>query len=172
MLCIQGLCKSFFGVQVLHEVGLELDPGRVLGLVGENGSGKSTTMNILGGVLPRDGGRIRLEGADYEPRGPKDALAGGIAFIHQELNLFENLSIEENLFISGFPRLGFALPFINRGRMRRRARELLEQVDIRHPPGTTVGQLTQGERQLVETAKALSVDAGVIIFDEPTTSLT
>ncbi len=168
----ENLRKSFFGVEVLHGVSFSLDRGRVLGLVGENGSGKSTTMNILGGVLPRDGGRIRLEGADYDPRGPKDALAGGIAFIHQELNLFENLSIEENLFITGFPRLGRALPFINRGRMRRRARELLEQVDIRHPPGTPVGSLSQGERQLVEIAKALSVDAKVIIFDEPTTSLT
>jgi ribose transport system ATP-binding protein len=148
----ENLRKSFFGVEVLHGVSFSLDRGRVLGLVGENGSGKSTTMNILGGVLPRDGGRIRLDGADYDPRGPKDALAGGIAFIHQELNLFENLSIEENLFISGFPRLGSVLPFINRGRLRRRARELLEQVDIRHPPGTPVGQLSQGERQLVEIA--------------------
>ncbi|EWY41030.1 D-ribose transporter ATP binding protein [Skermanella stibiiresistens SB22] len=172
MLDCENLRKSFFGVEVLHGVSFSLDRGRVLGLVGENGSGKSTTMNILGGVLRRDGGRIRLDGADYEPRGPKDALARGIAFIHQELNLFENLSIEENLFITGFPRLGAAIPFINRGRMRRRARELLEQVDIRHPPGTPVGQLSQGERQLVEIAKALSVDARVIIFDEPTTSLT
>ncbi|UEM02528.1 sugar ABC transporter ATP-binding protein [Skermanella rosea] len=168
----ETLRKSFFGVEVLHGVSFSLDRGRVLGLVGENGSGKSTTMNILGGVLKRDGGRIRVDGADYEPRGPRDALACGISFIHQELNLFENLSIEENLFISGFPRIGRAIPFISRGRMRRRARELLEQVDIRHPPGTPVGALSQGERQLVEIAKALSVDAKVIIFDEPTTSLT
>ncbi|WP_207457487.1 sugar ABC transporter ATP-binding protein [Azospirillum sp. SYSU D00513] len=168
----ESLRKSFFGVEVLHGVSFTLDRGSVLGLVGENGSGKSTTMNILGGVLARDGGRMRLDGRDYDPRGPKDALAGGIVFIHQELNLFENLSVEENLFIGGFPRLARGIPFINRPAMRRRARELLEQVDIRHPPGTPVAQLSQGERQLVEIAKALSVDAKVIIFDEPTTSLT
>jgi ribose transport system ATP-binding protein len=168
----ENIRKSFFGVEVLHGVSFELDRGRVLGLVGENGSGKSTTMNILGGVLQRDAGRIRFDGRDWEPRGPKDALAGGIAFIHQELNLFENLSIAENLFIGGFPRLGRGIPFIHRAAMRRRARELLDQVDVRYPPGTPVGRLSQGERQLVEIAKALSVEAKVIIFDEPTTSLT
>ncbi|RHA44673.1 sugar ABC transporter ATP-binding protein [Cellulomonas rhizosphaerae] len=156
----------------MHGVSFTLEAGCVLGLVGENGSGKSTAMNILGGVLPRDGGRMRLDGADYDPRGPNDARAGGIAFIHQELNLFETLSIEENLFIGGFPRLGPGIPFINRAALRRRAAALLEQVDIRHPPGTPLGQLSQGERQLVEIARALSGDAKIIIFDEPTTSLT
>jgi ribose transport system ATP-binding protein len=168
----QALCKSFFGVQVLHEVGFSLRPGQVLGLVGENGSGKSTTMNILGGVLPMDAGRMTLNGADFRPRTPRDAEARGIAFIHQELNLFRNLSVAENLFIAGFPRRVSWLPFIDRATVRARTQELLAAVDLDVPPNTPVSRLSQGERQLVEIAKALGAKARIIIFDEPTTSLT
>ena len=94
-------------MEVLHDVGFELAPGEVLGLVGENGSGKSTPMNILGGVHQPDGGRDDARRpTPTQPRGPSDAAARGIAFIHQELNLFTNLTIEENIFIAGFPRAG------------------------------------------------------------------
>jgi len=172
ILKIEGLTKSFFGVEVLHGVGFTLHTGEVLGLVGENGSGKSTTMNILGGIHQPDAGTVTLAGQPYRPAGPRDAQAAGLAFIHQELNLFENLSIEENLFISGFPRRGGRLPLIDRGTIRRRTTELLEMVDVRYPPSTPVAKLSQGERQLVEIAKSLSFDARIIIFDEPTTSLT
>jgi ribose transport system ATP-binding protein len=169
---LRNIWKSFYGVPVLKDVGFSLEPGRVLGLVGENGSGKSTTMNILGGVHQPDSGSMVLNGEAYVPRNPRDAQARGVAFIHQELNLFPNLSIEENLFIRGFPRLTAALPFINRVAMRARARELIDAVDLKFPPGTPVARLSQGERQLVEIAKALAADARLIIFDEPTTSLT
>ena len=172
LLSAQGLCKSFFGVQVLHDVGFTLRPGQVLGLVGENGSGKSTTMNIIGGVLPMDAGRLVLDGADYRPRGPRDAEAAGIAFIHQEPNLFRNLSVAENLFIAGFPKRVAGLPFIDRAKVRARTQELLAAVDLDIPPNTPVSRLSQGERQLVEIAKALGAKARIIIFDEPTTSLT
>jgi ribose transport system ATP-binding protein len=172
MLTIQGLCKSFFGVQVLYDVGLALQPGQVLGLVGENGSGKSTTMNILGGVHQPDRGAMTLDGQPYAPRGPRDATARGIAFIHQELNLFKNLTVEENLFIGGFPKLIAGLPFIDRRKVRERARELLTAIDLDVAPGTPLARLSQGERQLVEIAKALGSDARIVIFDEPTTSLT
>ena len=172
MLTIQGLCKSFFGVQVLYDVGLALQPGQVLGLVGENGSGKSTTMNILGGVHQPDRGAMTLDGQPYAPRGPRDAAARGIAFIHQELNLFKNLTVEENLFIGGFPKLIAGLPFIDRRKVRERARELLAAIDLDVAPGTPLARLSQGERQLVEIAKALGSDARIVIFDEPTTSLT
>jgi ribose transport system ATP-binding protein len=172
LLRIEGLTKSFFGVRVLHEVALSLAPGEVLGLVGENGSGKSTTMNILGGVHQPDSGRMTLAGEPYAPRSPRDAEAAGIAFIHQELNLFKNLSVEENLFIGGFPRLVPGLPFIDRRKVRARAREMLAAVDLDVPPGTPLSRLSQGERQLVEIAKALGADARIVIFDEPTTSLT
>jgi ribose transport system ATP-binding protein len=168
---VRGLHKSFFGVEVLHGVGLSLEAGEILGLVGENGSGKSTTMNVLGGVHPRDAGEILLAGEPYQPRGPRDAQAAGIAFIHQELNLFENLSIEENLFLGRFPTRG-PLPLLDRGRMRERARKALAAVDLPHLPSTPLARLSQGERQLVEIAKALIQDAKAVIFDEPTTSLT
>lgn len=168
----EALCRSFFGVQVLHDVGFTLRSGQVLGLVGENGSGKSTTMNILGGVLPMDSGRLLLDGAPFRPRGPRDAEAAGIAFIHQELNLFRNLSVAENLFIGGFPKRVRGLPFIDSGKLRARARALLASVDLEMSPATPVSRLSQGERQLVEIAKGLGAKARVMIFDEPTTSLT
>ncbi len=172
LLEVEGLTKSFFGVEVLHGVGFSLAPGEVLGLVGENGSGKSTTMNILGGIHQPDAGRMVLEGRAYEPGNPRDAEARGIAFIHQELNLFKNLTIEENLFITGFPKLVPGLPFIDRRKIRERAKELLAAVDLELAPGTPVARLSQGERQLVEISKALGADARIVIFDEPTTSLT
>jgi ABC-type sugar transport system ATPase subunit len=172
ILRIEGLSKSFFGVEVLHGVGFALHEGEVLGLVGENGSGKSTTMNILGGIHQPDSGTVTLGGRPYRPARPRDAQDAGLAFIHQELNLFENLSIEENLFISGFPQYGRRLPLIDRRQIRKRTAEMLEMVDVRYPPSTPVSRLSQGERQLVEIAKSLSFDAKIIILDEPTTSLT
>ena len=172
ILRVQNLDKSFFGVPVLRNVGFELRRGTVLGLVGENGSGKSTTMNILGGLHQKDSGRIELDGKEIAPQTSRDAQALGIAFIHQELSLFPNLSIEENLFLDHFPRLSGRLPFINRRRMRERAKAALALVDLDISPGTPVSRLPQGERQLVEIVKALSREARLIIFDEPTTSLT
>ncbi|WP_246731797.1 sugar ABC transporter ATP-binding protein [Methylocapsa sp. S129] len=172
LLKVQNLCKSFFNVRVLRDVGFELRRGAVLGLVGENGSGKSTTMNIIGGVLAKDEGLIELDGRSIAPTNSRDAQALGIAFIHQELSLFPNLSVEENLFLDHFPRLTSALPFIDRRKLRELARKALELVDLKVAPQTPVLRLPPGERQLVEIAKALSRQARLIIFDEPTTSLT
>src|SRR4051794_36976091 len=95
--------KGFFGVPVLRDVDLALREGRVLGLVGENGAGKSTLMNVLGGVFPPEAGRMTLAGAPYAPANPSEAARRGVAFIHQELNLFPNLSIAENLVLPAFP---------------------------------------------------------------------
>jgi ribose transport system ATP-binding protein len=172
LLKVIGLNKSFFGVQVLRDVGFELTHGAVLGLVGENGSGKSTTMNILGGVLTRDSGLVELAGGEVAPANSRDALALGIAFIHQELSLFPNLSVEENIFLDHFPRRIDRLPFINRRTLREQAKKALELIDLHVSPATPVMRLPQGERQLVEIAKALTRQARLIIFDEPTTSLT
>ena len=129
-------------------------------------------MNILGGVHAPTGGTMTLDGRATRPRGPKDAAARGIAFIHQELNLFKNLTVEENLFIGGFPKLIGGLPFIDRRKVRARRKELLAAIELDIAPGTPVARLSQGERQLVEIAKALGADARIVIFDEPTTSLT
>lgn len=164
-----GISKSFFGVKVLKGVSFAVPTGRTVGLVGENGAGKSTLMNILGGNLQPDAGCLSLNGRPYAPRSPHEAAAAGIAFIHQELNLFTNLSIAENLFLTSFPtRAGL----IQNGSIRSRTVELLKEAGLDLDPDTLVERLSAGERQLVEIAKALSIEPRVIILDEPTTSLT
>ena len=147
--------------------------GRVLGLIGQNGAGKSTLMNIIGGVVQPDAGSMRLAGSPYVPRNPAEATRHGIAFIHQELNLFSNLTIAENIFLGAFParRVG-PLMLIDRTSLAERTRALLQRVNLDLDAGTPLEQLSPGERQLVEIARALNLDARIIIFDEPTTSLT
>jgi ribose transport system ATP-binding protein len=170
MISFQAISKSFAGVRVLHDVSVAVPAGHTLGLVGENGAGKSTLMNILGGNLRPDTGRMTLNSQPYAPRGPLDAAHHGIAFIHQELNLFPNLTIAENIFLTAFPRTA-GLPLVHRGAMREKTASLLAQVGLALLPDTPVERLSAGERQLVEIAKALSLDARLIILDEPTTSL-
>jgi len=162
--------KGFFGVPVIKELSLEIGRGRVLGLVGQNGAGKSTLMNLMGGNLTLDSGAMALDGKPYAPGSARDAETAGIAFIHQELNLFSNLSIAENIFLSAMPR--GAGGFIDSRRLRQRTAELLREVDLELPPDMLVERLSPGERQLVEVTKALHLDARLVIFDEPTTSLT
>jgi len=171
ILRFEDVRKAFFGVTVLEGITLDVERGSIVGLVGENGAGKSTLMNILGGVVPLDAGQMLLDGEAHEPRDPRDADRAGIAFIHQELNLFTNLTIAENFFISDFPTMG-KVPLLSRGEIRKRAQEFLAMVDLDVSPDVRVERLAPGERQLVEIAKALSVDARILIFDEPTTSLT
>lgn len=171
ILQFRNINKSFFGVQVLKDISIDIQRGHMIGMIGENGAGKSTLMNILGGVVPFDEGSILLNGQEYIPHGPAAATSVGIAFIHQELNLFTNLSIAENLFINNFPHIG-KTPFLNKAVIRGKAQEYLALVDLDLSADTTVDKLSPGERQLVEVAKALSQDASIIIFDEPTTSLT
>lgn len=169
LLELRGIDKSFFGVPVLEQVWLQVQHGQTLGVLGENGAGKSTLMNILGGNLSLDAGDMLLDGTPYAPRSPRDADEAGVAFIHQELNVFPNLTIEENLFLSRLPRRLF---WINRRVLRRQSIELLSRVGLNVSPTVLVEDLSAGERQLVEIAKALSLDARLIILDEPTTSLT
>jgi ribose transport system ATP-binding protein len=171
ILQFEGIDKAFFGVPVLQGIDLAIERGTTLGLVGENGAGKSTLMNILGGVVPPSAGRMLLDGREYHPHDARVADQAGIAFIHQELNLFTNLTIAENFFVSDFPTLG-RVPLLNGREIRRRARDYLKLVDLDVSPDVRVERLAPGERQLVEVAKALSRDARVLIFDEPTTSLT
>ncbi|MEA2026028.1 MAG: sugar ABC transporter ATP-binding protein [Chloroflexota bacterium] len=171
ILQFKDIHKAFFGVPVLKGIDLDVERGSTVGLVGENGAGKSTLVNILGGVVPATSGQILLKGEPYEPHDPRAADEAGIAFIHQELNLFTNLSIAENFYISDFPTMG-RVPLLNRRDLNSRAREYLAMVDLEVSPDMRVERLAPGERQLVEVAKALSMDASIIIFDEPTTSLT
>lgn len=170
-LVTEQLAKAFFGIPAVRGVSIMVQPGEIVGLIGQNGAGKSTLMNLIGGVVQPDSGTMQFQGKPYAPRSPADATAVGIAFIHQELNLFTNLSIAENLFIDNFPRRG-PLRLLDRASMRRRTAELLAQVQLDLPPDMQVDRMSPGERQLVEIAKALYRDAPLIIFDEPTTSLT
>ncbi len=171
-LTFQDVHKRFNSVEVLRGISFEINAGQVLGLIGENGSGKSTCMNILGGVVPSTSGTMTLDGDVYEPSCVQDAAQAGIAFVHQELNLFANLTIEENLYIDGFPRMARWLPLIDRRRVRAKTRDLLDLIELPQHPKTKISQLSQGERQMVEIAKGLRADAKLMIFDEPTTSLT
>jgi ribose transport system ATP-binding protein len=169
LLRLEHVDKSFSGVTVLDNVTIELRGGTVLGLVGENGAGKSTLMNILGGILPKDAGRMELNGNDFSPSNPTEASRRGIVFIHQELNLFTNLSVAENIFAESFPRNGVGS--ISYKKMNQEARRVLEMLGERVNPRALAGDLPMGTRQMVEISKALTGDAKIIIFDEPTTSL-
>ncbi|MEQ9441394.1 MAG: sugar ABC transporter ATP-binding protein [Cyclobacteriaceae bacterium] len=173
LLELNDITKKFGEAEVLKGINLPLEAGEIRGLVGENGAGKSTTMNILGGIHPPSSGSMRLNGAVFAPQSPTDSLAAGIAFIHQELNLFPNLSILENLFLSHFPQKKIlGIPVIDRQAARQQAQKLLQQVALDLNPATLVEELTPAQRQLLEIAKALSANPRIIIFDEPTTSLT
>ncbi len=170
ILRLENICKSFFGVQVLYDISLELYEGEVLGLVGENGAGKSTMMNVVGGVLPGDSGTMYVNGKEYKPSSPRMATEAGIGFIHQELSLFTNLSVAENIFIDDYPKK-FA-GFIDKKETCSRTKGFLERyhVDVKNP-NTVVGSLSMGTRQMIEILKALVKEAKILIFDEPTTSL-
>jgi ribose transport system ATP-binding protein len=169
MLRMSDIDKSFAGVQVLSRISLTLGPGEILGLVGENGAGKSTLMNVLGGVLKMDSGTMVLGGQDYAPASPKAAAEAGVAFIHQELNLFSNLTVAENMFLDAFPT-GLA-GRIRFGQIKRAAAEYLTKYEVPAQADTRIEALPMGARQMVEIAKALMNAARIIIFDEPTTSL-
>ncbi len=169
ILVLEGIEKSFFGAKVLHDINLTVRKGEVLGLVGENGAGKSTLMNILGGVLPKDAGTMTLNGHAYEPVTPKDAQKACIAFIHQELSLFSNLSVAENMFIDELPT--GALWSVKYGLMQSKAQEYIEKFALPVTPKTKISTLPMGVRQTVEITKALIKNVEIIIFDEPTTSL-
>jgi ribose transport system ATP-binding protein len=169
----RDLKKSFFNIAAVDSVNIQVNPGEVFGLIGQNGAGKSTLMNLIGGVLPPDSGQMLFNGKPHQPRNPADAHKAGIAFIHQELNLFTNLSIAENVFIDGFPQRGVGpLRFIDRQKLNDQTVSVIEQVGLDISPDTVIEEISPGERQLVEIAKALYTDASLIIFDEPTTSLT
>ena len=167
---LTGIGKAFGGTPVLRDVTVHVPAGHVLGLVGENGAGKSTLMNILGGVIRPDAGSMELDGRPYAPRSAADARAAGIAFVHQELTLFPNLTVAENLQLAAFPRR-LGLPWIDRRASMREAAILLRRVGLPQPPDAPLARLAAGERQLVEIARALGAQARVLILDEPTTSL-
>ena len=168
-LCMQNIYKSFGANDVLTDVGFELHSGEICALLGENGAGKSTLMNILGGVLPADRGTIRIDGQEVHFDSPVDSLDAGIGFIHQELNLVNDLTIYENMFITHLPQKG---GFLDTGLMIQKTAELFKRMDVNLDPKTMVRDLDASYKQIVEISRALLQEASVIIMDEPTTSLT
>jgi ribose transport system ATP-binding protein len=164
--------KQFAGVWVLRGLNLTLAPGQILGLVGENGAGKSTLLNILAGVFPPDSGAVQIDGHPYAPSSPAAALAGGVSIVHQELNLFPNLSVAENLFLDRLPQRGTG-PWrrIDWPQLLADTRAALDAVGLSLDGRRLVGELTPGERQLVEIARGIAAGARLLILDEPTTSL-
>lgn len=168
LLEVSGIGKSFPGVRALHEVSFSVGAGEVVAVLGENGAGKSTLMKILAGVQTPDSGEIRIEGMPVSIRSVEEGLARGIALIHQELNLATHLSVGANLFLGREPvRWGL----IDEREIAKRSRALLERVGLDLDPATLVGSLPIGRQQLVEIAKALSLDTRILIMDEPTSSL-
>jgi ribose transport system ATP-binding protein len=172
LLEVRAVRKQFPGVQALDGVSLHVGRGEVLAVVGENGAGKSTLMKILAGVQRPDAGEMLLEGRSAEFAGVAEAMRRGIVLIHQELNLAENLGVAANLFLGRERVRGGPLGWLDQRAMNAAARGLLARVGLDVAPGRPVGSLPPGQRQLVEIARALSLDARLIIMDEPTSSLT
>ena len=170
LLAARGIAKAFGGHAVLHGIDLDIHGGEVLALIGENGAGKSTFVNVLSGTVAPSGGSIRFDGAEASP-GRRVALDRGIVHIHQDLSIVGALSVMENLFLGDY--LASAVGFVDRRRMAAKARDLLSKVGAaRLDPRRPAGALSTAEQQLVEIAKALARDVRLLILDEPTASLT
>lgn len=172
LLELRSITKTYPGVKALRGVSLSIKKGEVVGLIGENGAGKSTLMKILGGVVTPSSGQVVIDGAPKPALTVKDAAQVGIAFVHQELNLFENLDVAANVFIGREPRKGGILNLIDNAALHDRVRPLLMRLGVDFLPDDPVDELSIAQRQMVEIAKALSMDARIIIMDEPTSSLT
>jgi len=163
-----GISKSFPGVQALNNVSIEFFPGEVLSIVGTNGAGKTTFMNVLGGIVQADKGEIYIEGKLVEINNPLDAEKYGIAFVHQETSLFPYMSIIDNMCISSFPnRIGF----IDYKLAKERCESTLRRLGCNFNPRAKIQDLCPGDQQIVEIARALLGEHRLIIFDEPTSSL-
>ncbi len=165
-----GISKRFGATQALADVSLSVPAGRVLALIGENGAGKSTLMKVLSGAHGPDSGSMLLAGKPYAPTGPHDARLAGVSMIYQELNLAPDLSVEDNIMLGQECRSWWLLDRKTQREKVRRALDTLGHPDLR--PEMPVGQLSIAQQQLVEIARALASDSKVIVFDEPTSSLT
>jgi len=167
-LSVHNITKYFPGVRALDDVSVDFEKATVHALMGENGAGKSTLGKIIAGIYTADQGTIRIEGEEVRPTDPLAAQKLGVAIVHQELAFCPNLSVAENLQLGSMPtRQGF----VERNRLRDRARELMHEIGVDMDVSTPVAQLTTGQEQMVQIAAAVGVNARIIIFDEPTSSL-
>ena len=169
ILTMKGIDKSFPGVHALDHVDLEIRKGEVLALMGENGAGKSTLMKVLTGIYKKDEGTITYEGKEVEFENPRAAQAAGIVIVHQELNMMNHLTVAQNIFIGREIMKG---NLIDDAKMNEEAKKLFAKLNIEIDPTEKMGNLTVGKQQMCEIAKAISHDAKVIIFDEPSAALT
>jgi ribose transport system ATP-binding protein len=166
-----GITKDFPGVHALSEAKFELRPGEVHALVGENGAGKSTLMKILAGIYDQDAGVIRFKGDEVQIPNPRTARDLGISMIHQELNLMPHLTVAQNIYMGREPR-GRLRFLVDDQRLNRQTAELIDRLHLRLDPRGRVGDLKIAQQQMVEIAKALSLNAEVLVMDEPTAALT
>jgi len=169
ILTMKGIDKSFPGVHALKKVNLEIRKGEVCALMGENGAGKSTLMKVLTGIYTKDAGEIVFEGRTVAFTNPKEAQDAGIAIVHQELNMMQQLTVAQNIFIGREFMKG---KFIDDRKMNEESKKLFERLNIDIDPAETMSSLTIGKQQMCEIARAISKDVKLIVFDEPTAALT
>ena len=170
LLEMRGITKEFPGVKALDGVDLTVRAGTVHALMGENGAGKSTLMKCLFGIYSKDGGTIRLDGKEVNFKNAKEALENGVAMVHQELNQALTRSVQDNLWLGRYPKVGGIM--VSEGIMAKRTKEIFEQLEVTVNPKAIMSTLPVSQRQMVEIAKAVSYDSKIIVFDEPTSSLT
>ena len=170
ILNVDGISKAFGGTQALKNVQLHVKKGEVHALLGENGAGKSTMMNIIIGLLQRDSGTIEFEGKPYEVKSPVEAMQRGIAMVHQELNPEPYLTVAENLFLHRESMVGKSI-FLDKKAQNAKAQAILDQFDVKFNAKTMMKDMTLAQVQMAEIIKAVSCDARLIIMDEPTSSL-
>ena len=170
VLSIRGMCKSFGRNRVLDHINLDVKRGTVMGLMGENGAGKSTMMKCLFGTYQKDEGKIILNGKEVSFSGPKDALENGIAMVHQELNQCLERSVTDNLFLGRYPVKGMGV--VDESQMKRKAADLFRRLGMTVNLTQPMRNMSVSQRQMCEIAKAISYNAQVIVLDEPTSSLT
>jgi ribose transport system ATP-binding protein len=170
LLKLQNVSKTFPGVKALDGVDLEVRAGEVHALLGENGAGKSTLMKILAGIYQPDGGEVVLEGQRVQMKSPIEARDHGVLLIHQELSLVPDMTVAENVFLGNMPR--FANLFVNNRHLNERSGEILKRLNCKFEPTERLGNLSIANQQMVEIARALVFQPKVVVFDEPTASLT
>ena len=170
LLEMRGITKEFPGVKALDGVSLTVRPGTVHALMGENGAGKSTLMKCLFGIYSKDSGTITLEGKEVNFKSSKEAMENGVAMVHQELNQALTRTVTDNLWLGRYPKVGGIM--VSESIMRKRTKEIFDELEVHVDPKAIMSTLPVSQRQMVEIAKAVSYNAKVIVFDEPTSSLT
>ena len=170
VLSIRGMCKSFGRNRVLDHINLDVKKGSIMGLMGENGAGKSTMMKCLFGTYQKDEGTILLNGKEVNFSGPRDALENGVAMVHQELNQCLERNVLDNLFLGRYPKN--AMGVVDEARMKKEASDLFRRLNMTVSLNAPMKTMSVSARQMVEIAKAISYDARLIVLDEPTSSLT